>query len=321
MQLNWVDWVIIAVSAYYFATGWESGLALLFVNLFSFIGSLWFSVRYNAPVGAFLAEKFGIAVIWSTVLGYIFVALIAEIILAEVGGWIVNLLPKKFLFSKTNQWLGGLVSLVDGLVIIAFILLIVLALPLRGSVKRDIRDSKIASAIVSYADRFAGVQSVINQATIMAEKFLTISPNSTESINLNITPSQSQLTVDTASEAKMLILVNDERAKHGAGPLSVNASLVAVARSHSMDMFVRHYFSHVTPDGQDLAARLAAGGVSYTYAGENIAYAPDVDSANQGLIASPEHEKNITDPAFHRIGIGIVNGGLYGEMFTQDFAN
>ncbi|MBI3385816.1 CvpA family protein [Candidatus Gottesmanbacteria bacterium] len=321
MKFNWVDWVIVAVSAYYFATGWESGLALLFVNLFAFVGSLWFSVRFHSPVGIFLTDKFGIPAIWSTVLGYIIVAMFAEIVLSEIGEQLVSHLPKKFLVSKANQWLGAAVSLVNGLVIVTFILLIILALPLRGTVKADIRDSQIAKALVRYAQRFGGVQSAIDQAASMAEKFLTISPTSHESVNLNINPTQSDLTVDEAAEAKMLTLVNSERAKAGVGPPVVDSKLTAVARAHSMDMFVRHYFSHVTPDGQDLGARLAAGGVSYAYAGENIAYAPDVDAAHQGLMNSPEHKKNILDPGFHRVGIGIVNGGLYGEMFTQDFAN
>lgn len=55
--------------------------------------------------------------------------------------------------------------------------------------------------------------------------------------------------------------------------------------------------------------------------GENIGYAPDVDTAHRGLMNSPEHKKNILDPAFHRVGIGIISTKSFGIMVTQDFAN
>jgi uncharacterized protein YkwD len=77
----------------------------------------------------------------------------------------------------------------------------------------------------------------------------------------------------------------------------------------------------VTPDGKDPAARLTDAGITYTAIGENIAYAPDVTTAHQGLMDSPEHKKNILDPAFHRIGIGIISTDSFGSMYTQEFAN
>ena len=36
---------------------------------------------------------------------------------------------------------------------------------------------------------------------------------------------------------------------------------------------------------------------------------------------SPEHRRNILDPQFHRVGIGVQQSGLWGRMFTQDFTS
>lgn len=86
-------------------------------------------------------------------------------------------------------------------------------------------------------------------------------------------------------------------------------------------MFERHYFSHVSPEGKDIGDRLQAAGIAYRVSGENLAYAPDVSTAHRGLMNSEGHRRNILDPEFHRVGIGIIDSGTYGCIFTQVFAN
>jgi uncharacterized protein YkwD len=86
-------------------------------------------------------------------------------------------------------------------------------------------------------------------------------------------------------------------------------------------MYLRAYFSHVTPDGRSAFDRLETAGVKFLAAGENIAFAPDVDAAEQSLISSPEHRANILAPDYVRIGIGVLRAAGYQEMFTQEFAD
>ena len=62
-------------------------------------------------------------------------------------------------------------------------------------------------------------------------------------------------------------------------------------------------------------------GISYSIAGENLALAPSVVRAHDGLMNSSGHRRNILDPAFTKIGIGAIDGGVYGKMFTQIFTN
>ena len=86
-------------------------------------------------------------------------------------------------------------------------------------------------------------------------------------------------------------------------------------------MYVRGYFSHVTPDGHSAFDRLQSAGVTFLAAGENIAFAPDADSAEASLLASPEHRANILAPDYVRVGIGVLHAPGYEEMFTQEFAD
>jgi len=43
--------------------------------------------------------------------------------------------------------------------------------------------------------------------------------------------------------------------------------------------------------------------------------------AMQGLMNSPGHRANILSPSFHKVGIGVLDAGIYGEMFVQEFTD
>jgi uncharacterized protein YkwD len=322
VYLNWVDWTIVAVFVYYAIAGWGAGFADLGLSLVTFLISLWLSIKFHAPVGDFLSQKFGFPIMWTDVLGYIIVAFIAQALLSELVHMILVRLPKKVISSKLNKWLGLGVSLCNSIVIVAFFLLVILALPIRGTIKIDVQNSVIGNFIVVAAQKYGGpVNSTIDQARDQVLNFVTVEPDSSERVSLPVYPTQDELAVDPSDEQKMLDLVNQERTKAGVGKLTVDATITTVARAHSRDMFMRKYFAHVNPEGQTAGDRLEKAGISYTLAGENIAYAPDLATAHTGLMNSPGHRANILDPAFHRVGIGIISTNTWGMMFTQDFAN
>lgn len=130
----------------------------------------------------------------------------------------------------------------------------------------------------------------------------------------------SPLDAEEAMEAELFELVNSERLQRGLGALTYDSSLVPVARGHSEEMLELGYFSHVSPNTGTLGDRLSAGEVSYTSAGENLAYAPDVGIAHRGLMQSDGHRANILEPSFERIGIGILSAPDGTIMVTQLFA-
>ena len=119
----------------------------------------------------------------------------------------------------------------------------------------------------------------------------------------------------------MLALLNQTRAAAGLGPVVVDATLTAVARAHSRDMIVRNFFDHTNPDGLDPFQRMKAAGISFGYAGENIATANNATEAENMFLNSPHHLENIVSPNYKRVGIGIVKGGRMPIAVTQDFAD
>jgi uncharacterized protein YkwD len=122
-------------------------------------------------------------------------------------------------------------------------------------------------------------------------------------------------------EKDMLKLVNEERVSRGFRELVMDDGIREVARKHGVDMFRNGYFSHVNLEGKGPSDRMKEGGIKFSLSGENLALSKDLESAHKGLMNSPGHKKNILFPFFHRAGIGVIDGGPYGIIFVQNFAD
>lgn len=101
--------------------------------------------------------------------------------------------------------------------------------------------------------------------------------------------------------------------------MTVNMDLVRIARLKSTDMIQKNYFDHTSPTYGSPFDMMNKAGIAYRTAGENLAGASTVTIAHTNLMNSPGHRANILNPAFTEIGIGIIDGGPYGKMFTQEF--
>ncbi|MBI4734304.1 MAG: hypothetical protein HY779_05810, partial [Rubrobacteridae bacterium] len=125
----------------------------------------------------------------------------------------------------------------------------------------------------------------------------------------------------TADEQLMLNLVNKERRANGLNALEIDSKMLMMARRYSQEMIDNNFFSHTSPVSGELLDRVTKAGVDdgWLLAGENLAGAPTVESAFQGLMNSPTHKDNILEPKYTHVGIGAIDGGPYGKMFSQEF--
>ena len=130
-------------------------------------------------------------------------------------------------------------------------------------------------------------------------------------------PEVHQATVVESLPAKaqgLLASMNAARVAEGLSPLEVDETLVAVALSRAQDLVKNDYFAHYGPDGGSAFSELAARGVSYALAGENLARnnyleSKTVAAAFEGLMASPGHRANILEPRFTKVGVVAVLDG------------
>lgn len=129
----------------------------------------------------------------------------------------------------------------------------------------------------------------------------------------------SNTTASTSDEQAMLNLINKERAANGLQPLSYDAALAKVARDKAQDMVNNNYFSHQSPTYGSPFDQMKSNGISYRYAGENLAGASDVNTAHTNLMNSDGHRKNILNSNYTKVGIGVISGGPYGKMYVQEF--
>jgi len=122
----------------------------------------------------------------------------------------------------------------------------------------------------------------------------------------------------STSEARVLAIVNDERADAGCGPVRSDASLRDLARAHSADMEARGYFDHNTPEGVTPWTRAERAGVTGLGA-ENIARGQkSAESVMRAWMNSPGHRANILDCTLTRLGVGVEEGDQ-GPWWTQEF--
>lgn len=121
------------------------------------------------------------------------------------------------------------------------------------------------------------------------------------------------------AEAKLLTMVNRERRIHGLSPLISDPSLRLAARRHAQDMALRGYVGHDSLGGQTMRDRLAGFLRSGSRVGENVAMVQSVEEGQRAFVASQHHLRNMLDPGFHRVGIGVTTAGEMGIMITEDF--
>jgi uncharacterized protein YkwD len=91
-----------------------------------------------------------------------------------------------------------------------------------------------------------------------------------------------------------------------------------VAAGQAREMYALGYVSHLSPVTGRVPDRINRSGITLAVVGENLALAGSVAAVHDGLMASPSHRDNLLDPAFDRVGVGVVRGP-YGLMVVQVF--
>ena len=123
----------------------------------------------------------------------------------------------------------------------------------------------------------------------------------------------------SAYEREVVRLTNIERVKNGLPELQMDSKLSEVAWYKSMDMQTVGYFAHTSPTYGSPFDMMTKFGLSYTAAGENIAYGyPSASGVVNGWMNSPGHRANILRKEFTHIGVGYYQNGHYAtQMFMR----
>jgi uncharacterized protein YkwD len=259
--------------------------------------------------------------------GFFVIAFACEILINIFFRYLLRYMPTFHVHQRISRYLGSmdhflgiLTGVASAFIVLAFLLTVIVSLPSSPFVKRAVTGSQIGSQLIAHTSSFEQrLNDVFGGALDDTLNYLTVEPQSDETVNLHFAVSDG--VVDASAEDEMLLMVNKEREKFGLEPVVVDAQLRKLARSHSVDMFSRGYFSHYTPEGLSPFDRMNAANIGYQYGGENLALAPSADLAMRGLMNSPGHRANILNPNFKKLGVGAIDGGIYGTMFSQEFTD
>jgi uncharacterized protein YkwD/uncharacterized membrane protein required for colicin V production len=315
--INPVDLVLGAVVLLGIVVGWSRGFTAAGLQLLSLAGSVALALLGYGYPAAWLEPYRAALGPWIAPLSFLAVFIVAQLILGAISAAIVRAIPVHVHRHGISRALGMVVGAIAGLINATVISLLLLTVPVLDGLTAVARGSAIANWLSVPAEWIEGKLPPIFRPDI--RRTLLVQLDADRSIQLPFKVANPKPRPDL--EARMLEMLNAERAQRGLGPVRADPELAEVARAHSRDMFARGYFSHVAPDRRDPFDRMRAAKVRYLIAGENLALAHTLAAAHRGLMESPGHRANILRPQFGRVGIAVVDGGMHGLMVTQNFRN
>lgn len=125
---------------------------------------------------------------------------------------------------------------------------------------------------------------------------------------------------ETSHAQEILDLVNAERKKQGLNALTLNNNINNIATLKAKDMATNNYFSHQSPTYGSPFQMLQKYGVTYSYAGENIAAGQKTSQeVMNSWMNSSGHRANILSKNYTQLGVGYYQGGSYGTYWVQQF--
>jgi uncharacterized protein YkwD/uncharacterized membrane protein required for colicin V production len=320
--VNWLfDLFVLAILGFAAYAGFKRGAIYMGLELLSFLFATVVALFVYHPLGSQARELFNISSALANVAGFTVAWVISELAFAIAARFFITRhINRAAQLSRLNRIAGGVLGVMRTAVILALTTIVITGLPLGKSTRNAITGSISGNVFLSSTGSLNWLASGLGRDLGESLNFFTVTadPESTERIDLGY---KTTGPVDPKEEDALLALLNKERTSRGLQPLSMNEDARKVARDHSKDMFENGYFSHISLDGKSPFDRMRAGGVEFGTAGENLALAPTVPLAHQGLMNSPGHRANILNPKYRTVGIGIIDGGPYGLMSTQDFTD
>lgn len=160
-------------------------------------------------------------------------------------------------------------------------------------------------------------------------KALTLALLST-ALALLLLPAAAQATTQpTATDKKVISLVNKERAKYGLAAVRFKASLTRAARAHLREMSRRGVLTHRSANGASIGQRLIKHGYKRSGSrswsvGENIARARagTLFATPDGTVclwmSSRAHRQVILTAKFRNVGVGVARSANGMRYFTLD---
>jgi uncharacterized protein YkwD/uncharacterized membrane protein required for colicin V production len=224
-----------------------------------------------------------------------------------------------------NRASGAGLAAAWGMFLATLALTMAVVLPMPAAIADSLDESTFARTLTDPAglpqEVFTGlsgdriIETMLNLREVVGARRVIVEPDAVVEIPA---VERSDLALSEAKAREVYDLVNRARIDAGLDPLAWSDALADVGRGHAYEMYEEGYFAHGSPVTGDVGDRIAAAGITYLVAGENLALAATVEEVHAGLMDSPGHRANIEADFYRRIGVAVVEGPL-GLMTVQVF--
>ncbi|HEX7366918.1 MAG TPA: CvpA family protein [Pelobium sp.] len=319
-MFTYVDLILLLIIILGIYHGYRRGFLLGFLELFALAASILAAFYFYQTTAGLLAQHLQLEERWALPFAFLVTLLVSRIFIGIALYFLIKQIPQRFHYSIANKFAGLIPGFIRGYFYASLIATLFLFVNLWKNLTAQTRESYIANTLTQQMEFLdSHIATNISERVKKSISKLTIEPESDETVFLHFKVENP--VANEKMENHLLVLLNQERRKYNLPLLQRDTALRTVARAHSLDMFKKGYFSHISLENTTPFDRIRAHNISYTTAGENLALAQTVEIAHIGLMNSPGHRANILNPKFGRVGIGIMDGGIYGIMVTENFRN
>ena len=151
LQFNWVDAIIVFVFAFFIYEGFKHGFLIMLADLVSLAISILLALKLYPLVSSVLIEIFPIPSVVANAIGFIILAIIFELGFVYLFGHLVKKAPRNFKSHPLNKYLSFFPAVLQALLIVAFVLVIIVGLPITLEIKKDFIDSAVGGTIIARA--------------------------------------------------------------------------------------------------------------------------------------------------------------------------
>lgn len=123
--------------------------------------------------------------------------------------------------------------------------------------------------------------------------------------------------VSAVNADSVIAATNQVRITAGLRPLLVSPLLQSASEEKALDMAAKKYFAHNSPQGIKPWYWIEKNRYNFALAGENLAINyTDPRELLAAWLSSPEHKKNLLNPDYKDIGVGVRTFSYQGRNYT-----
>jgi uncharacterized protein YkwD len=319
-----IDILLIVLVLLLLLRGWFRGFVREAMDLVGLLVGIVLAFRFGSAVGSIVEAMAGVSDDTARLIGGVVV-----LVVVGVGAAVITRLIERHArlpgLNLINRVGGAGVAVAWGVFLATILLSLAAVAPMPQAVAEQLDDSAVTQTLTDpdgvpqevfttlAGDRI--VETLLNIREVFGTRRVILEGE--ESLTFQGVE-RGDLAADPEAAGEVFDLLNRARLDGGADPLAWSPALADVAASHATEMYADGYFSHVSAETGTVSDRLAAAGIPFVLAGENLALAATPGQVHDGLMDSTGHRENILRREFRRVGVAAVDGPL-GLMTVQVF--